>query len=161
MSTTARARCARISSTYSRSAASPAAALDRQTSRPWASATSIRPAAIVEKYGSAMSCTTAPIIVLWPVATARAWRFAVYPSSATAWLTRLTRLPPTWRGPSLTTRDAVVSDTPARSATSCKVTRAGCAPGRAPRRRRPAFAPVPANPSPAACPDLTPVSSPA
>ena len=35
------------------------------------------PAAIEEKYGSEMSRRATPIIVLWPVATALAWRFAV------------------------------------------------------------------------------------
>ena len=74
---TARARWARISATYSRSAASVAAAGDMQTSSWRASATSIRPAAMEEKYGSAMSCTTTPTIVLWPVATALACRLAV------------------------------------------------------------------------------------
>jgi len=37
----------------------------------------MRPAAIEEKYGSAMSCTTTPTIALCPVATALACRFAV------------------------------------------------------------------------------------
>ena len=74
---TARARWARISATYSRSAASAAAVLDMQTSSCLASATSIRPAAMEEKYGSAMSCTTTPTIVLCPVATALACRLAV------------------------------------------------------------------------------------
>ena len=76
-STTARARCARISETYSSSPASPAAVLDTQASRPPAWLTSISPAAIEEKYGSAMSWTITPIIVLWPVATALACRFAM------------------------------------------------------------------------------------
>ena len=75
-----------------------------------------------EKYGSAMSCTTTPTIVLCPVATALACRLAVYPSSAAAWLTRCASPGPTRREPSFTTREAVVSDTPARSATSCSVT---------------------------------------
>ena len=74
---TARARWARISATYSRSAASEADAGDMQTSSRLASATSMRPAAIEEKYGSAMSWTTTPTIVLCPVATARACRLAV------------------------------------------------------------------------------------
>ena len=74
---TARARWARISATYSRSATSVAFVLDMQTRRCLESATSMRPAAIVAKYGSAMSCTTTPIIVLWPVATALACRLAV------------------------------------------------------------------------------------
>ena len=74
---TARARWARISATYSRSAASVAEVLEMQTSRCRASAASIRPAAMEEKYGSAMSCTTTPIIVLCPVATALACKLAV------------------------------------------------------------------------------------
>ncbi len=74
---TARARWARISATYRRSAASVADVLDMHTSNCRASATSIRPAAMEEKYGSAMSCTTTPIIVLCPVATALACRLAV------------------------------------------------------------------------------------
>src|ERR1700733_15579319 len=69
-----------------------------------------------------MSCTTTPTIVLWPVATALACRFAVYPRSAAAWWTRSASGWPTCRRPLLSTRDAVVSDTPARSATSCRVT---------------------------------------
>ena len=73
---TARARCARIMDTYSRSAFSSAGVLDRQTSSWLESATSIRPAAIEEKYGSAMSCTTTPTMLLRPVATALACRFA-------------------------------------------------------------------------------------
>ena len=47
------------------------------TSSPLLSATSMSPAAIEEKYGSEMSRRATPIIVLWPVATARAWRLAV------------------------------------------------------------------------------------
>ena len=77
MRTTARARCARISPTYSRSASSLAAVLDMHTRCPLAVAASMSPAAIEEKYGSAMSRKATPIIVLCPVATARAWRFAV------------------------------------------------------------------------------------
>ncbi len=76
-STTARARCARISATYSRSASSCAAVLVMHTSSSAASATSMSPAAIEEKYGSEMSRSATPIIVLCPVATALAWRFAV------------------------------------------------------------------------------------
>ena len=41
------------------------------------SATSMSPAAIEEKYGSEMSRSATPIIVLWPVATALACRLAV------------------------------------------------------------------------------------
>src|ERR1035438_461777 len=150
---TARARWARISETYSRSPGSPAEVLDRHTSNWRAWATPIRPAAMVEKYGSAMSCTTTPTVVLSPVATALAWRLAVYPSSATAWWTRLSICWPTLRGPSLTTRDAVVSETPARSATSWRVTRVGCGPrsALAPRRapaRAAAWPPAPAAPWP-------------
>ena len=74
---TARARWARISATYACSAASAAGVLDMQTSSRCASATSMSPAAIEEKYGSAMSWTTTPTIVLCPVATALACRFAV------------------------------------------------------------------------------------
>ncbi len=81
------------------------------------------PAAIEEKYGSAMSCTTTPMVLLCPVATALAWRLAVYPSSATARFTRSISCCPTRLAPALTTLDAVVSDTSARSATSCSVTR--------------------------------------
>ena len=35
------------------------------------------PAAMEEKYGSEMSCTTTPMVLLWPVATALACRLAV------------------------------------------------------------------------------------
>ena len=63
-STTARARWARISATYSRSAASWAAVLVMHTSSRSASATSISPAAIDEKYGSEISRSATPIIVL-------------------------------------------------------------------------------------------------
>ena len=75
--TTARARWARISATYSRSASSCAAVLVMHTSSSPASATSMSPAAIEEKYGSEMSRSATPIIVLCPVATALACRFAV------------------------------------------------------------------------------------
>ena len=73
---TARARWARISAMYCRSAASLAGVLDMQTSSWLVSATAIRPAAIEEKYGSAMSCTTTPTMLLRPVATALACRLA-------------------------------------------------------------------------------------
>src|ERR1700722_16014458 len=98
------------------------------TSSRSASATSISPAAMDEKYGSETSRSATPIIVLWPVATALACRFAVYPSSPAALWTRSASCWPTRRAPSFRTREAVVSETPARSATSCSVTR--CRSGR-------------------------------
>ena len=52
----------------------------------------------------------------------------MYPSSPAALWTRSASCWPTRRAPSFSTREAVVSDTPARSATSCSVTR--CRSGR-------------------------------
>jgi len=87
-----------------------------------ASATSISPAAMEEKYGSEMSRSATPIIV----ALASRHRSGLKVRRVAELGDRLVHpvgeVLPTLREPSFTTRDAVVSDTPARSATSCSVT---------------------------------------
>ena len=137
MSTTARARWARISATYSRSAASPAAALDRQTSRPCRvgrprsgrprsrRSTGRRCRARSTPDHRALAGGHRPGLEVRGVA--ELGDGLVDPARPGAGRPV--------RGPSLTTRDAVVSDTPARSATSCKVTRARWRPSAAARPR--------------------------
>ena len=147
MRITARARCARISATYSRSpelVGGRAGQAHEQLpgvgdlDEPGGDGGKVRILDVVDEDAD---------MLLRPVATALAWRLAVYPSSATAQVDAVGQLRPTRRGPSLTTLDAVVSDTPARSATSCSVTRArpswprGAASG-APGRTRAVTAPA-------------------
>src|SRR5215469_5432113 len=69
MRTTARARCARISATYSRSSRSADDVREMQTRNCRASVASINPAAIEEKYGSSMSRTMSPIMQAGQLAT--------------------------------------------------------------------------------------------
>ena len=63
-STTARARCARsvLNSSSSRSVVRPV--VPSTTTMPASSATLLTPAAMVEKYGSEMSCTSRPTSTL-------------------------------------------------------------------------------------------------
>ncbi len=62
--------------TYSRSPRSPDDVRETQTRNCRASVASISPAAIEEKYGSSMSRTMTPIMLVYPLATALAERLA-------------------------------------------------------------------------------------
>ncbi len=84
--------------------------------------------AIEEKYGSAISCTIRPSSPVEARASACAWAFGTYPSSRAAARTRSATPTPGTRFEPLSTRDAVAWDTPARVATSSRVTAAMSAP---------------------------------
>ena len=100
--------------------------LARVTARLARSAASATPAAIEEKYGSAMSPTIRPSELVRPRAIAWALASGTYWSRSAAASTRWRRSAPTVRmAAPLMAREAVASETPASRATWRNVTGAG------------------------------------